>query len=189
MTDFASNTPLISRRGFLGSAAGLGFAVSFGANGLSLVSEAEAREAGRQIGVWVRITPDDRITIVTPAAEMGQGSMTGVPVALAEEMDADWAKVTLEMAPADPETYGYVSWGGRKSMGIYGSLAMRSYYGPMRMAGAQVFVQDPSTWEMTLLRTEADGTFTVERIRPGSWHPLPSSTPCGRTRRSSRSPG
>ena len=138
MTDFAGNTPRISRRGFLGSAAGLGFAVSFGANGLSLVSEAEAREAGRQIGVWVRITPDDRITIVTPAAEMGQGSMTGVPVALAEEMDADWAKVTLEMAPADPETYGYVSWGGRKSMGIYGSLAMRSYYGPMRMAGAQV---------------------------------------------------
>ncbi len=138
MTDFASNTPLISRRGFLGSAAGLGFAVSFGANGLSLVSEAEAREAGRQIGVWVRITPDDRITIVTPAAEMGQGSMTGIPVALAEEMDADWAKVTLEMAPADPETYGYVSWGGRKSMGIYGSRAMRSYYGPMRMAGAQV---------------------------------------------------
>ncbi len=136
MTDFAHTASRITRRGFLGGAAGLGFAVSFGANGLELTSE--ARAAGRRIGAWVRISPDDAITIVTPAAEMGQGSMTGVPVALAEEMDADWSKVSLEMAPADPETYGYVSWGGRKSMGIYASLAVRSYYRPMRMAGAQV---------------------------------------------------
>ena len=48
------------------------------------------------------------------------------------------AKQIELLGSADPETYGYVSWGGRKSMGIYGSLAMRSYYGPMRIAGAQV---------------------------------------------------
>jgi isoquinoline 1-oxidoreductase beta subunit len=69
---------------------------------------------------------------------MGQGSMTGVPIALAEELDADWSKVRLEMAPAEPELYGYVSWSGRKSMGIYGSLAVRSYFDQMRIAGAQV---------------------------------------------------
>ncbi len=138
MTQPVATTARISRRGFLGGTAGIGFAVSLGTSGLSLMSEAAARESARPIGVWVRITPDDRITIVTPAAEMGQGSMTGIPVVLAEEMDADWDKVTLEMAPADPETYGYVSWGGRKSMGIYASLAMRSYYRPMRIAGAQV---------------------------------------------------
>ena len=99
--------PKISRRGFLGGTAGLTFAVAYGAKGLALISEAQAKAAGREVGAWVRITPDDRITIITPAAEMGQGSMTGVPVALAEELDADWDKVTLEMAPADPETYGY----------------------------------------------------------------------------------
>jgi isoquinoline 1-oxidoreductase beta subunit len=132
------NGPAVSRRGFLGGTAGLTFAVAFGAKGLSLISEAQAKAVEHEVGAWVRITTDNLITIITPAAEMGQGSMTGVPVALAEEMDADWDKVGLEMAPAEPETYGYVSWGGRKSMGIYGSLAVRSYYNQMRLVGAQV---------------------------------------------------
>ena len=101
------------------------------------MSEARARAGGHAIGAWVRISPDDRITIVTPVAEMGQGSMTGVPIALAEELDADWSKVSLEMAPAEPETYGYASWGGRKSMGIYGSRAVMMYFEQMRLAGAQ----------------------------------------------------
>jgi isoquinoline 1-oxidoreductase beta subunit len=127
----------VSRRGLLAGTAGLTFAVAFGARGPSLVSAAQAEAAGRPVGAWVRITPDNLITIVTPAAEMGQGSMTGVPVALAEEMDADWERVTLEMAPAEPEIYGYEQ-NGRKSMGIYGSLAVRSYYTQMRIAGAQV---------------------------------------------------
>jgi isoquinoline 1-oxidoreductase beta subunit len=60
---------------------------------------------------------------------------------LAEELDADWDKVSLEMAPADPETYGYRS--NRRgrvthSMGIFGSRAVMMYYTDMRIAGAQV---------------------------------------------------
>lgn len=126
----------ISRRGFLGGAAGLSFAVVMGANGFVLVPEAQGSTSGQAIGAWVRIAADGSITIVTPAAEMGQGSMTGVPVALAEEMDADWSTVTLEMAPADPQIYGYGT--GRKSMGIYGSRAVMMYFDQMRLAGAQV---------------------------------------------------
>jgi len=68
---------------------------------------------------------------------MGQGSMTGVPIALAEELDADWSTVTLEMAPADPATFGYDRRGG-KVMRITGSRAIRSYFEQMRLAGAQV---------------------------------------------------
>ena len=127
----------VSRRSFLGGVAGLTFVVSIGPEGKWLLSAAEAKTARHEIGAWVRITSDDYITIVTPAAEMGQGSMTGVPVALAEELDADWSKVTLEMAPADPEIYGYARRGG-KSMQISGSRAVRSYFEQMRFAGAQV---------------------------------------------------
>ena len=127
----------ISRREFLGGAAGLTFAASITANGAWLVSDANAKNTEREIGAWVRITPDNRITIITPAAEMGQGSMTGVPVALAEELDADWSTVTLEMAPAEPETYGYDRRGGRV-MRITGSRAIRSYFTQVRLAGAQV---------------------------------------------------
>lgn len=128
----------LSRRQFIGGAAGLTFAVGVGAKGSWLVTAAGADPAGLEIGAWVRIAPDGSITIVTPAAEMGQGSMTGVPVALAEELDADWARVTLQMAPAEPETYGYGAWGGSRRMMIVGSRAMRSYFEQMRLAGAQV---------------------------------------------------
>ena len=138
MTHLESNDPWLTRRGFLGGAAGLSFAVAFGADGLSLMSAAEAKAKARNVGAWVRISPDNSIVIITPAAEMGQGSMTSVPTALAEELDADWSKVTLEMAPAEPAIYGYASWGGRKSMGIYGSLAVMRYFTPVRIAGAQV---------------------------------------------------
>ncbi len=129
-----------SRRAFLQTTGGLSFALALGGNGLTLMSSAQAKSA-RDISAWVRIAPDDRITIVTPAAEMGQGSMTGVPVALAEELDADWSKVELEMAPAEPAIYGYntVRRGRRgKLMGIFGSRAVMLYFDQMRIAGAQV---------------------------------------------------
>lgn len=138
MQAIETGTPRLTRRGFLGGAAGLGFAVALGPRGFSLMSPAHAAARGHAIGAWVRIAPDDTITIVTPAAEMGQGSMTGVPVALAEELDADWSKVILEMAPAEPGIYGYSSGGGSRSMGIYGSRAVMMYFDQMRLAGAQV---------------------------------------------------
>ena len=132
-----NNQKGISRRNFLQGAAGLAFAVVLDPGGLILMSPAQAQAARREVGAWVRISPDGTITILTPGAEMGQGSMTGVPVPLAEEMDADWDRVVLEWAPADAATYGYGS-GRRRSMSITGSRAIRSYYDDMRRIGAQV---------------------------------------------------
>ena len=132
-----NNQKGISRRNFLQGAAGLAFAVVLDPGGLILMSPAQAQAARREVGAWVRISPDGTITILTPGAEMGQGSMTGVPVPLAEEMDADWDRVVLEWAPADAATYGYGS-GRRRSMSITGSRAIRSYYDDMRRVGAQV---------------------------------------------------
>jgi isoquinoline 1-oxidoreductase beta subunit len=132
--------PETGRRAFLQTASGLTFAVALGGNGLALIAPAQAKSA-RDISAWVRIAPDNRITIVSPAAEMGQGSMTGVPMALAEELDADWSKVMLEMAPAEPAIYGYNTVRrGRpgKLMGIFGSRAVMKYFDQMRIAGAQV---------------------------------------------------
>jgi len=130
-----------TRRQFLGSAAWLSFAVAFAPKGLLLMSEAQAKAARYGVGAWVRISPDNTITLLTPGAEMGQGSMTGVPIALAEELDADWDRVRLEWAPADPKTYGYKQKRGQSvsySMTIAGSRAVMMYYEDMRRAGAQV---------------------------------------------------
>ncbi len=140
MTKMTSIGPELSRRGFLVGTGGLTFAVALGANGVTLISPARAKATAQEISAWVRIAPDNMITIFTPAAEMGQGSMTSVPLVLAEELDADWDKVTLEWAPADPKIYGYTrKRRGRisQSMAIVGSRAVMMYYKQMRMAGAQ----------------------------------------------------
>src|SRR5207302_5876997 len=101
-------TPELSRRGMLAGLGGLSFCLAFGIDGPLLVATAAADTADAvKVTPWVRIAPDGSVTILTPGAEMGQGSMTSLPLILAEEMDADWSKVVLEWAPADPEIYGY----------------------------------------------------------------------------------
>ncbi len=136
MTQLTSNGPEISRRNLLAGAGGLSFCLALGAPGLALMPASSAA-AGRRMSAWVTIAPDETVTILSAGAEMGQGSMTSLPLIIAEEMDADWAKVRVEWAPADAETYGYTS-RGRKSMAIVGSRAVRSYFGDLRVAGAQV---------------------------------------------------
>jgi len=95
----------ISRRRFLAGAGGLTFCVAIGTDGIRLMSEAQA-SASRAMNAWVRIAPDGVVTILSAGAEMGQGSMTSLPLIIAEEMDADWSKVAIEWAPADADVYG-----------------------------------------------------------------------------------
>jgi len=126
----------ISRRRFLARAGGLTFCVAIGSDGIRLISEAQAN-ASRAVNAWVRIAPDGIVTILSPGAEMGQGSMTSLPLILAEEMDADWSKVAIEWAPADAGVYGYTM-GKNRLMAIVGSRAVMLYFDQLRIAGAQV---------------------------------------------------
>jgi isoquinoline 1-oxidoreductase beta subunit len=132
------NTPgaVLSRRQFLAASGGLTFAVTVGAP-LQESIAASAPQASASMGAWVRINPDDWITIYNPAAEMGQGSMTALPVIVAEEMDADWAKVRIEQAPVERETYGNPTWFGGRMLTV-GSRTVQGYYHALRIAGAQV---------------------------------------------------
>jgi isoquinoline 1-oxidoreductase beta subunit len=130
--------PEISRRGLLAGLGGMTFCLAYGADGFRLVGEAHASAmANAEITPWIRIAPDSTVTILTPGAEMGQGSMTGVPLIAAEELDADWPKVKLEWAPADRNIFGYL-FGNHRNMAIVGSRATQLYYNDMRIAGATV---------------------------------------------------
>ena len=121
----------LSRRDFLKLGGGMTFAFA-----LPFAAELEAK-TGFQPNAWVNIGRDGTVTILSTGAEMGQGSMTSLPLILAEEMDADWSKVKIEFAPADPSLYGYTI-NNSRAMAIVGSRAVMLYYNPLRTAGAQV---------------------------------------------------
>ncbi len=131
----------ISRRGFLKAAGGVTFAVAAYALLPKLPFGGEAEASGefveKEINAWVRIAADGKITIYNPAAEMGQGSMTALPIILAEEMDADWYDVRIENSPIEPDIYGSGS-PGRLAMITVGSRSVRTYYDSLRLAGASV---------------------------------------------------
>ena len=131
----------VSRRTFLKTTgAGLSFAVVFGAWGVKTFgAQGSSRVQESAFGAWVKISTDGSILIYNPAAEMGQGSMTALPVIVAEEMDADWSNVRIEHSPIEPDIYGR-SWrpGGRGTMMTVGSRAVSGYFSKLRMAGAQI---------------------------------------------------
>ncbi len=125
----------ISRREFVvGATAGLTFAFALDLGRAGRVARATAHAAGLSPNVWVTINPDDTITIVSAAVEMGQGSMTGMPVVVAEELDADWSKVKVVPPPSNP-AYGNPGFGGAQITAA--SRTTRSFFMPLRLAGAQ----------------------------------------------------
>src|SRR5258708_40333483 len=97
-----------SRRAFLWSAAlatgGLPLRCSLPAEGATLTGAAGVAPWAGELAVtpWVRITPDNVVTIVVSQAEIGQGISTTLPAILADELGADWLAVRLETAPFAP---------------------------------------------------------------------------------------
>src|SRR5207253_3329247 len=71
----------------------------------------------------------------SPATGMGQGSMTSLPRIIAEEFDADWAKVRIVPAPPIDAIYANPGFG---MMYTAGSNAVTAYFKPLRTFGAQV---------------------------------------------------
>jgi len=127
----------ISRRGFMTSAAGFTFAVVT-ANDASAVMWEKQVTGDKVLNPWVSIATDGTVSIMSPCHEMGQGSWTSIPAILADELDADWKKVSLVRCPPDDATYG-APLGSRNAVLITrGSNAVSNYFAPMRKFGGQV---------------------------------------------------
>jgi isoquinoline 1-oxidoreductase beta subunit len=125
----------ISRRDVMIGAVGLSFAITLG-QGRAAAAVLAAERSGKALSPWVSISADGTITIMSPATEMGQGSMTSLPLIIAEELDADWSKVAVVPAPPIDAIYGNPGFGGM--MYTAGSNAVTSYFVPLRTFGAQV---------------------------------------------------
>jgi isoquinoline 1-oxidoreductase beta subunit len=127
----------LSRRGFLQGSAGLTFALSI--PGALFVRPAAALAEGgtpAALGAWATISPDGAIVLAIPVAEMGQGSLTGLAMVFAEEMDADWSRVSTTYPPVKPEIFGNPIFGGM--MVTYGSGSTRGYWDKIRLQAAAV---------------------------------------------------
>ena len=85
-------------------------------------------EEWNEITGYIKITSDNIIKILNPNPEFGQNVMTSLPMIVAEELDADWQKVVVEMAPHDNVKLG--------PQFIGGSNSVRMYWKPLREAGA-----------------------------------------------------
>ncbi len=92
------------------------------------LNEQDLPQQWYEINGYIKITPDNIIKILNPNPEFGQNVMTSLPMIVAEELEADWQKVVVEMGPHDSVKLGPQFTGGSNSV--------RMYWKPLREAGA-----------------------------------------------------
>jgi isoquinoline 1-oxidoreductase subunit beta len=115
----------VSRRDFIavGTAAGAGLVLGF------YLPHGRKNVSGDAFSPnsYLKITPENKVTIVVARSEMGQGVRTSLPMILAEELEADWKQIDIEQAGAST-LFGDQTTGG--------SASVRTTWDPMRKAGA-----------------------------------------------------
>ena len=166
-----TTTPSIDRRQFLKTTSGV--ALFIGVSGMLPLAISCKNEKDIQLQLekhpltaWVQLSEDGQITIYNPAAEMGQGSMTSLPVLFAEEMDADWSKVKVAFSPQEVAIYGTEGWrAGTRILMSAGSRVTKSYYEVMRKAGAQarhvLLVSAAKHWNVPIAELRTDRGFVI----------------------------
>ena len=127
--------PVVSRRDLLkaGLIGGIGLTIAVHLDAcMRLGADAPPTSAPFAPDAWIRIGTDGAVTVVVDRSEMGQGVSTALPMLVAEELDADWATVRFEQAPAHPAYTNPLA--GAQRTG--GSTSVRAAWLPLRRAAA-----------------------------------------------------
>ena len=120
---------VVNRRGFLGTVFSAG-ALVLGAKilpGNAIAAEVNPGKQAWYPTVYLGVEPDGKVVIVAHRSEMGTGIRTALPMVAADELDVELSKVRVEQALGDKK-YG--------SQDTDGSNSIRSFYDPLRIAGA-----------------------------------------------------
>lgn len=129
-----SASPETDRRSFLKLAVGAGAGLTLGS--WLPAGSGEARAAGGEgadFNPFVRITPDNKVVVLSKHLDKGQGVATGLATLVAEELNAAWDQVVPEFAPADAARYKNLAFGVQ---GTGGSTSIANSYDQYRRAGA-----------------------------------------------------
>src|SRR5205807_10411487 len=102
--------PVVNRRDFLktGAAGGVALVVGFHLSPVAFADQAPEQEkkTPNPFDAWVRIPPDNPVTLILGKSEMGHGIMTALTMILAEELCVDWKQVKVHQEPTIPKIYG-----------------------------------------------------------------------------------
>jgi isoquinoline 1-oxidoreductase beta subunit len=124
----------VSRRGLLAGTAAGGLVLALRLRAQAQTAEQKFGADGMPNGwrddprLFVAIAPDGTVTVTCHRSEMGQGVRTSVAMVVAEELEADWARVRVAQADGDEERYG--------NQDTDGSRSLRHFLTPLRRAGA-----------------------------------------------------
>lgn len=152
----------LSRRSFLVASGGTAIAVAFGDIAPSLAADSDVAFAAN---AWVAIGSDGVVTIMQPAAELGQGAMTVMPMMIADELDADWQKLRIVPSPDDAKIYGNPVWNG--DLTTFGSGTVRGYWDKARLVGAQarkvLLLAAAERWKLPVAELSTDNGMVVHK--------------------------
>jgi len=125
-------TPRLDRRAFLVSAAAGGMTLAW-PGALPVPANAAPGAGAVPLGIWATIAPDDAITIRIARSEMGQGILTGLAQLVADELEADWSRVSTEYVAPEANLASKRAWG---DMLTGGSRGLRTSVDYVRQGGA-----------------------------------------------------
>jgi isoquinoline 1-oxidoreductase subunit beta len=151
---------VVNRREFLKKSAAAGAALVVGfyipTDAFGDQAEEQEKKTPNPFNAWVRITPDNQVTLILGKSEMGQGVMTSLPMILAEELCVDWKQVTIEQAPTNPKIYDH---------GTGGSGSVADSWLPLRQAGAaareMLLAAAAKKWEVSADTCKAQNGYVV----------------------------
>ena len=151
-----------SRREFLKSSAAGSAGLWLAFYVPALAATPNAPEPDFKPNAYITIDPRGDIRLVVTRSEMGQGVRTALAMILAEELDADWARVKIEQGDCDPQ-YGDMTTGG--------SMSIRSTWDPLRKAGAcardMLLTAAADSWGVAKDECSAAGGSVIEHKKTG----------------------
>lgn len=164
-----------SRRDFLKSSALAGGGLILGVHipGLNNSIRAADQPASTvALNAFVRIAPDETVTVVVNHSELGQGPYTSIPMVVAEELDADWSKVRYEPAPVDP-AYNHTVFGMQMTGG---STSTWTEWERVRKAGAaarqMLIAAAADAWKIDAANCRAENGFVISAGQRASYGSL-----------------